>query len=201
MKVFLERIWRRVQRKSKGTSSEKLETSKQMASSSRGRLTPAKGTVSVVLQGASVSYSPEVARGDFLDSTCPTAMAAAATSLRLCSTSRLDDSHDITSAPSLRVDFPMEISRTSEVGTISTSHQECNESHTSATTTVMVEEKLMLSATDSDSGLYSEEEDSSEEYLEVFSDEEDEDDEWLISADEVSLDTVMAATGGETVYR
>ena len=195
----------------KSWRSQKLETSKQnMASSTRGRLMPAKDTVSVVLPEISVSSSPEVARGDFLDSTCPSAMAAAATSLRLCSPSRVDDSHDITSSPRNSVDFPAEISRTSEVGTISTHHQECNESHTSAsatTTAEMVEGKVMLSATDSDSGLYSEEEDSSEEYLEVFSDEEDEDslamveDDWLISADEVSLDTVMAATGGETVYR
>lgn len=62
----------------------------------------------------------------------------------------------------------------------------------------------MLSATDS--GLYSEEEDSiEEEFLEVFSDQEEEDggmeEGWLIPAEEVSLDKVVTATGRETVYR
>ena len=65
----------------------------------------------------------------------------------------------------------------------------------------------MLSATDS--GLYSEEEDSDEEYLEVFSEDEEEeeeddylvDDGWLIPADEVSLDKVLASNKTETVYK
>ena len=63
----------------------------------------------------------------------------------------------------------------------------------------------MLSA--SDSGLYSEAEESpgEEEYLNVFTDEEEEEavlgDSWVIPAQEVSLDKMMASNTHETIYR
>ncbi len=66
-------------------------------------------------------------------------------------------------------------------------------------------EIFILSPTDS--GLYSEEE-SEEEYLDVFSDDDDGeeehklvDDGWRIPAEEVALDKVMVSNHSETIYR
>jgi hypothetical protein len=205
---FLKRIWGRIwtQRKAK-RSLEKQITSKQVASNSRQQLTAGRNINSVEEQQVSVSLSPRLARGDFLDSTYPS-MADSAAESGL--TSRRDG-HDLTSsAPGEH--FPAEKCLASEDRAISTQSQECLGSHTSsvdvATLGKMEGQCCLLSATDS--GLCSEEdgEVSSEEFLEVFSDddedEEDEDEDclmWQIPAEEVSLDTVMAATGRETVYR
>lgn len=194
------------------------DTSKPI-SSSNSRQTKAKDINSVVEQVISVSLNlREVARGAFQDSTFQTrpSMVDAESGVNSTSQSlpgRLDSIAATSSAPLLQV---RELSRTGEMQAISTRHQECVDSHTSVTSPPAVtlnsapmekgEVPCMLSATDS--GLYSEEEGSTveEEFLEVFSDEEDDEDGlvedgWLIPADEVSLDKVIAATGRETVYR
>lgn len=211
---FLESICKRVRRTQRNASrrsrSEKEDTSKPVSSNSRHQ-TKAKDINSVVEQCISVSLNPEVARGDFRDSS--PSMAAAESVSRLSSRSlpsRIDSSDITSSAPLLHVHLAGESSLAAEVQAISTANQECLESDTSPPAHVATagdqksEGQCMLSATDS--GLYSEEEDSiEEEFLEVFSDQEEEDggmeEGWLIPAEEVSLDKVVTATGRETVYR
>lgn len=208
MKKFVERIYNWIVGMGRTQSkAENQDTSKPISSTnSRHQLTAAKNIISVVEQQISVSLSPGIARGDFLDSTHQSgpAMAAAGES----GAQSLPSGEITSSAPLLPVHVPVETSPASEDQIISTLHPDCVESRTSpSATSKKMDEQCSLSA--SDSGLYSEEEeeeeeDSGEEFLEVFSDEEEDglvEEGWQIPADEVSLDTVMAATGRETVYR
>lgn len=205
---FLERICKKMRRTQRNVSREleKEETSKPVSTNSRHQTTKAKNINSVVGQCISVSLTPKVARGDFRDSSTMAAAESVTRSSSRSLPSRMDSSATTSSAPLLRVHSPGE---SSPVQAIST---ECLDSHALPPAQLQVataenqkgEGQCMLSATDS--GLYSEEEDSiEEEFLEVFSDEEEEDgvveEGWLIPAEEVSLDKVVAATGRETVYR
>lgn len=209
---FLQRICnrvRRTQRKASRSTPEKEETSKPVSR----HQSKAKNINSVVEQYISVSLTPQIARGNFLDSSSPSSAAAADSSTPSSRSlpPRMDSNARIASAPLLPVHLPEESSPAMEAGTVSTADQGCLDSHTPppeqiATAEVLkAEVQCTLSATDS--GLCSEEEDSVEdEFLEVFSDEEEEDDGvmedgWLIPADEVSLDKVVTASGRETVYR
>lgn len=218
---FLERICKRVRRTRRSKASEEKSTLLQSSKAACRQDTPARSIDSVATQQHCTASSSLqlVARGAFhgdspLQSGRGRAMAAESGPSSL--PARLDGGNGgavTSSAPLLRVDLPVDISQASAIGSISTRHEECVPPDTSPSVQlkpVDSKDMCMLSATDS--GLYSEEEDSiEEEFLEVFSDEEQEEEEeeddglvedgWLIPADEFSLDKVVSANSTETVYR
>lgn len=225
MTSFLERICRRVRRTRIAKASEEKATplqSEPLQSSKAGQDTPATSVATTQHCTASSSLQLVVlARGAFHgDSRSPLQsgrVQAMATAEEGGSDSLLDATSTsgdavTSSAPLLKVDLPVDNSQASVIGSISTPHEECVPSDTSPSVLLKpVDSKEVCTLSATDSGLYSEEEDSiEEEFLEVFSDgeeEEDEDDDglvedgWLIPADEFSLDKVVSASSTETVYR
>lgn len=218
---FLERIYKRVRRssRSRARDSRRSRLDKQTASkqdvSSRRHATENSGVPSVTPPAADCYWSLEVAAGAFQDST----LTRAAAKGPIQTTHSLPagmESLALTSSL-LRAEMPVEDSHGKDAGIVSTRAKECIPRDTSLVVVVEPEVKqeerctrpagvskelCMLSATDS--GLYSEEDNSEDDYLEVFSDDEEDDlgdDGWLIPADEVTLDKVVAHNKTETVYK
>ncbi len=204
---FLERICKRVRRRTRSTKKEKKRsdvcTSKINSPMDTSRPSPCSVAVS---KEATASWSLELAGGAFQDSkltiqTRPCPMPAAegiATTGCFSSLPARMDNH-ASSAPLLQVQSPSEGDPEVSAGLISSRQEKAK----IGTELAQGKDMCMLSATDS--GLYSEEEGSSEdEYLDVFSEDEEEDvvdDGWLIPANEVALDKVVTASNSETVYK
>ena len=208
---LIERICKKMRRRTRSGNKDKkpsdLCKTKTFTVGSPVDTSRSPDSVAIGEQAAAASWSLELARGAFQDSTVtvqtrPCSMAAVeamptATTASSSLPARMD-SHAVTasSAPLLQVQPPPE-----------ESEREPLSPPDSKLGGIGKEMVCMLSATDS--GLYSEEEGSSEdEYLDVFSegeeDEEEEglvDDGWLIPADEVALDKVVTSSSSETVYR
>lgn len=216
---LLERICKRVRRTRSKTS--KTSASEEEIASKLNNPTVETGMavdVSVVEQRLlSASLRQGMPAGTFRDSstflTPPSSccMAAGSPSSRSLP-ARMDGSGAVTSSSAPLLHPTRESCVTADPEAESTRHEECvapslSSVSSPALQTLKGEGPCMLSATDS--GLYSEEEDSiEEEFLEVFSEDEDEEEEdgsvedgWLIPADEMSLDKVVTANGRETVYR
>ena len=216
---FLERICKRV-RRTRSKASEGKSTPLQSSKAAHRQDTPARTITSVATQqpctAAASSSLQLVARGAFHGNSTLQSGRGRAMEGPNSLPARLDAGSArggtvTSSAPLLRVDVPVDNSQAPVLGSISTRHEECVPSDTSPSVQLKpVDSKEVCTLSATDSGLYSEEEDSiEEEFLEVFSDEEEEDEEddglvedgWLIPADEFSLDKVVSATSTETVYR
>ena len=217
---LLERICKRV-RRTRSKTSKTSASEEEIASKLRKPSVEAGMAVdiSVVEQRLlSASLRPGMPAGTFRDSSTflspPSSsccMAAGSPSSRSLP-ARMDGSGAVTSSSAPLLHPTRESCVTADLEADSTRHEECivpspSSVSSPALQTLKGEGPCMLSATDS--GLYSEEEDSIEEFLEVFSEDEDDYDEedgsvedgWLIPADEMSLDKVVTANGRETVYR
>lgn len=213
---FLERICKRVRRKTRsrsGDSKKQTALCTKQDMSSRRQATENCGVPSSTPPAAGCVWSLKVAAGAFQDSTLTRAAAAEGPVVQTSHSlpAGMESLALTSSAPLLREGQPVEDSQGKDAGIVSTRAKECAPGDTSVEpkglemgSAEVGKELCMLSATDS--GLYSEEENASdEEYLEVFSDDDDEDylvdDGWLIPADEVSLDKVVAYNKAETVYK
>lgn len=213
---FLERICRKVQRARKTHTRASKKSSKSEALG----FGVADSQDGVADCQPAASWPRRLASGAFQDSTVSTrSMAAVAGFPASTSLPASLPSHDVaSSAPLICVHLSGELEKNELEGSSlgeRTDNPNADTSPSSFTKQASrpaemdkesrpAEEVCVLSATDS--GLYSEEEGSSEdEFLDVFSDEDEDeeclDDGWLIPAEEVSLDKVMASNNCETLYR
>lgn len=198
-----------------------LSTSKQAPSSSQGRHATESAGVAAASSASPLTTSstggvgprcwePELAPGAFQDSTLlqkKQPVAGGSVAQKADTRSQLLAAAMSSSAPLLGA--AVEDSQGKHAEPVSTSSKECDTSLPAvqverAGGVCKVKDQCMLSATDS--GLYSEEGEANsegDEYLEVFSEDEEElvDDGWLIPADEVALDKVVAYNKSETVYK
>ena len=217
---FLERICKRMRSRRTRSNSSKdkkrsdVHTSKVLSKVSSPMDTSRSPSSVAISEKPTASWGLELAGGAFQDSkvtvqTRPCPMAAPSTAGCFSSPpARTDrDSHAIaasSSAPLLQVQSAA--GESTELSGLANPKQTSIPPKAKIGTELTPgKEVYMLSATDS--GLYSEEEGASEdEYLDVFSEDEEEEDDvvddgWLIPADEVSLDKVVATSHSETVYR
>ena len=215
---FIERIRKSVRRKVANKRLKRLEKSlsecSSKAQSEMSRLEASRSSVAMQQSKTSPLCADTVNACQDTRRQEPPSMAVAA--------GRTTTSHSLpartlnpvtSSAPLLSIQSPEEEgSCTSSSGFMISSYALLDSSTVSGHTNLMPQGEgkgtCMLSATDS--GLYSEEENSAsdEEFLEVFSDDDVDDEEenlvddgWLIPAEEVALDTVVAANRCETIYR
>lgn len=219
---FLERICRKVQRARKThTRASKIKKSDCSSKSEALGFGVADSQDGVADYQPAASWPRRLASGAFQDSTVSTRSMATAVAGFPASTSLPASlpSHDVaSSAPLICVHLAGELEKNELEGSSlgeRTDNPNADTSPSSFTKQASrpaemdkesrpAEEVCVLSATDS--GLYSEEEGSSEdEFLDVFSDDDEDeeclDDGWLIPAEEVSLDKVMASNNCETLYR
>ena len=217
---FLERICKRVRRRTRSSNNKEKKQSDVCRSKLQNVGSPVDTSRSpssvAISEEAAASWSLELARGAFQDSsvttqTRPSPMEAAEGIPTGCSSSlpaRMDSYAVVASSvPLLQVQSPVEEGETKYETSESISSRQASLLPNAKTGTDILQAKEMCMLSATDSGLYSEEDESSseDEYLEVFSDDEEEeglvDDGWLIPADEVSLDKVVTASNSETVYR